>query len=54
MDIYQDSFKNTIRNTFDLNNNPTVLIINVDSVNHFVQGYIVFDDDSAYTIESKD
>ena len=51
---YQNTFKNTIRNTFDLNNNPTDLIINVDSINHFAQGDIVFDDDSPYTIESKD
>ena len=51
---YQDTWKVNIRNTFDLQNNPTQLIVNVDSVNHFAQGDIIFDNEDYDTIDNKD
>ena len=51
---YQDTWKVNIRNTYDLQNNPTQLIVNADSVYHFAQGDVIFDNDDYDTIEKKD
>ena len=51
---YQDTWKVNIRNTYDLQNNPTQLIVNADSINHFAEGDVIFDNDDYDTIENKD
>ena len=49
---YQETFSITIKNSRDLRNYPTEIIINPDE-NYCAQGEVVFDDDDVYTLQNK-
>jgi alpha-glucosidase (family GH31 glycosyl hydrolase) len=49
---YQETFSITIKNSRDLRNYPTEIIINPDE-NYCAQGEVIFDDDDVYTLQNK-
>ena len=49
---YQETFSITIKNSRDLRNYPTEIMINPDE-NYGAQGEVVFDDDDVYTLQNK-
>lgn len=50
---YQETFEKYVPNTAALNEEPTELIINPDSISHGASGEVIFDDDSTDTLTTK-
>lgn len=50
---FQSTFHPYIKNTHDLRNTPSEIVIQPDSVNHFADGEVIFDDDAIDTLETK-